>query len=414
MNKPFVWQMIKEAVDNLNRRVSYSEIKEYINQKWTDVNEHTITAQIIVLAVNHASRIHYPENHKPRLTNSNSLYDLLFYTDRGEVEKYYPDEHGIWEIYKNENSKLGVRQHSTANAQKIYTPIDITWFKNVTNSTNGEAYLELSEDPFIIHFPTIHKTNVLSPAIDELILVYQKVNGIPAFTHIVTPVDDELVENSTRPDYQFGRRVKIIAKVNRDSIIPVSSTLWDRLNFSGITQGNACKLENISNIGNIDELRYDIWQKFKGHFSKNEYQSEVTTSALINELEITIPILSVTEGELKLVAHLVKERNRKIVREKKQQAIADGNLHCEVCTFSFPAIYQADFIECHHLSPIGVAGVRETKLEDLALVCSNCHRMLHNRFDGQFLSIEQLQSRIQTLKSESIKIHERKITAGNR
>jgi hypothetical protein len=95
MERPYVWQMIKEAVENLNGQVSYSDIKEYIKGKWTDVNQDTITAQIIVLSVNHDSRIHYPENHKPRLTNSNSPYDLLFNIDRGTVEKYDINKHGI-------------------------------------------------------------------------------------------------------------------------------------------------------------------------------------------------------------------------------------------------------------------------------------------------------------------------------
>ena len=106
--------MIKEAVENLNGQVSYSDIKEYINGKWTDVNQDTITAQIIVLSVNHDSRIHYPENHKPRLTNSNSPYDFLFNTDRGKVEKYDINKHGIWEIYKDQSEKLGIKKFEKA------------------------------------------------------------------------------------------------------------------------------------------------------------------------------------------------------------------------------------------------------------------------------------------------------------
>jgi hypothetical protein len=38
------------------------------------------------------------------------------------------------------------------------------------------------------------------------------------------------------------------------------------------------------------------------------------------------------------------------------------------------------FIECHHLVPLHeLRGLRKTRLEDLALVCSNCHRMLHRQ-----------------------------------
>ena len=110
MERPYVWQMIKEAVDNLNGRATYAEIKKYINDKWDNVNESTINAQAIVLTVNQPSRIHYPENQKPRLTNSNSKYDLLFTTGRGQVVKYNQDEHGIWEIYKNEFEALGIKQ----------------------------------------------------------------------------------------------------------------------------------------------------------------------------------------------------------------------------------------------------------------------------------------------------------------
>jgi hypothetical protein len=399
IDRPYVWRMIKEAVNALNGPITYPQIKEYIDNRWTDVNSETVTAQIIVLSVNHNSRIHYPENQKLRLTNTNSPYDLLYTTGRGQVVKYDQDEHGVWEILKNLNNEFEVKQFNEDLKRKIYTPSDIVWFKNVTNTTNGEAYLQLTENPFVIHFPTKHRTNVLSPAVDDIILVYQKVNGVAAFTHLVTPVDTELIEDDTRIDYRYGRRVKIIAKTNKDNFIPVSSTLWDRLNFSGITQGNACKLENISNIGNIDELQFDIWQRFAKYFIPSEQHSIAATSAIINELEITNPEISVTEGGLRLVSHLIKERNRKIVREKKQQAINSNSLHCEVCTFSFPETYQSNFIECHHLSPIGQAGVRETTLDDLALVCANCHRMLHTKFDGHFLSIPQLQERINYLQA---------------
>jgi RecB family endonuclease NucS len=109
-SKPFVWQMIKEAVAQLGGRGTYSEIKNYINGKWDNVNESTINAQILVLTVNQPSRIHYPENKKPRLTNSSSNYDVLFSVGRGLVVTYNVEEHGVWEIYKNEFDGLGIRQ----------------------------------------------------------------------------------------------------------------------------------------------------------------------------------------------------------------------------------------------------------------------------------------------------------------
>ncbi len=63
--KLYVWQMIKEAVENLGGKATYSEIKDFIRNKYGEVNESTINCQIIACTVNHPSRIHYPENKKP-------------------------------------------------------------------------------------------------------------------------------------------------------------------------------------------------------------------------------------------------------------------------------------------------------------------------------------------------------------
>ena len=47
------------------------------------------------------------------------------------------------------------------------------------------------------------------------------------------------------------------------------------------------------------------------------------------------------------------------------------------------------FIECHHTVPIATIDQdHETKLEELALLCSNCHRMIHAA--PELLRLEQL------------------------
>lgn len=109
--RPFVWQMIKEAVEELGGSASYSDIKTYIWNTYGDVNERTINAQIIICTVNHPSRIHYPENKKPR--SSDSQYDFLFTVGRGQVETYGPSKHGFWEIQKDEYGKLNVAKVKT-------------------------------------------------------------------------------------------------------------------------------------------------------------------------------------------------------------------------------------------------------------------------------------------------------------
>jgi len=71
------------------------------------VNERTINAQIIAISANHPSRVHHPENNKPR-SGTDPRYDVLFALERGVVELYDPARHGTWEIRRDENGKLTV------------------------------------------------------------------------------------------------------------------------------------------------------------------------------------------------------------------------------------------------------------------------------------------------------------------
>src|SRR5438105_2747495 len=50
------------------------------------------------------------------------------------------------------------------------------------------------------------------------------------------------------------------------------------------------------------------------------------------------------------------------------------------------------FIECHHTRPLSDSGPTRTALKELALVCSNCHRMLHRA--RPWVSIVELRQRL--------------------
>ena len=88
----------------------------------------------------------------------------------------------------------------------------------------------------------------------------------------------------------------------------------------------------------------------------------------------------VREGRLRLRNHLRRERDPRIVRVKKRTA---SSLSCEICGFSFGKRYgdiAAGFCEAHHLLPLSeVDETTITHLDDLAIVCANCHRVIHLR-----------------------------------
>ncbi|SKB40636.1 5-methylcytosine-specific restriction enzyme A [Sphingobacterium nematocida] len=89
-----------------------------------------------------------------------------------------------------------------------------------------------------------------------------------------------------------------------------------------------------------------------------------------------------SEGTVLYRYHLARERNATLVKKKKQQALKlHGKLECELCSFDFFKTYGEigyGFIECHHRTPLyELTESTVTKLDDLMLVCANCHRMLH-------------------------------------
>lgn len=104
----------------------------------------------------------------------------------------------------------------------------------------------------------------------------------------------------------------------------------------------------------------------------------------------------VKEGQVLYKLHKAKERNWKLIEAKKKKVRTEkGELRCEVCDFDFEKTYGAigkDYIECHQLTSLFNFQVdKETKLEELALLCSNCHRMIHR--DLNLTSIKEFKSK---------------------
>jgi 5-methylcytosine-specific restriction protein A len=135
-------------------------------------------------------------------------------------------------------------------------------------------------------------------------------------------------------------------------------------------------------------LGRDVWDEFAGDRLRLEATAEAIRSAavLLKETNIATDISlddeSFPEGRILCRLHLLRERNQTLVTRKKQEILQQkGNLACEICGFDFEIAYGAlgrGFAECHHriaLTKLPQHSVSRTR--DLAIVCSNCHSMLH-------------------------------------
>lgn len=121
---------------------------------------------------------------------------------------------------------------------------------------------------------------------------------------------------------------------------------------------------DIEVLSTIDGLRY------LGHGSIN------------GDHDVSVSYPHGFEGAKKYVLHLAIERDRKL-RDQKVKLFLEthGKLFCELCKFNFVEAYpflERSIIEVHHVVPLKtLSKATEIDLDDLILLCANCHLAIH-------------------------------------
>lgn len=150
--------------------------------------------------------------------------------------------------------------------------------------------------------------------------------------------------------------------------------------------------------GKQEEVVWNLYANQRGELAKaaNAIRQHVS----VNISEVAAPWVDndfqeADEGRILTRVHTSRERSRKIVEKKKSSFFKEhGATFCEACGFDFERRYGSrgtGFIECHHIKPVSeLLPGEKTKLDDLVLLCSNCHRMVHR--SKPWLSLEDLKS----------------------
>lgn len=158
------------------------------------------------------------------------------------------------------------------------------------------------------------------------------------------------------------------------------------------TSGVALKLHNFEAIDpdhsgtgmtNLAAGDLDVWKRWSGR-----PEQLAAAAAVIRSRGTADDALgdtgedeeySAVEGRILYREHRRYERDRKLVAAKKKAVLkATGRLACEVCMFDSAREYGLPgVIDVHHVIPLYAIGESTTTLEDLALVCPTCHRVLH-------------------------------------
>jgi 5-methylcytosine-specific restriction protein A len=151
-------------------------------------------------------------------------------------------------------------------------------------------------------------------------------------------------------------------------------------------------------IGKLDRM---VWEEFSNDANiLNQIATSIDKwgkSLIASETDYAIDIEDdeFVEGRILTRIHKSKERSTNAVKKKKRKVLREtGKLICEVCAFDFAHIYGEigyGFAECHHLMPVSQLDENhKTQLAELAIVCANCHRIIHK--SRPMLSIAELRA----------------------
>lgn len=212
----------------------------------------------------------------------------------------------------------------------------------------------------------------------------------------------------TNPLHTSEKNPEIVALSNLLNKLPIHAKAETDTNFRN-PNGVYMKLCNFlrfeptySGVGlkagsKLDEV---IWNEFAGNRAmleqvacaiKENYEQVEPPQTL--EEELSQEDEEFAEGRILSVIHRRRERNRLLIVKKKNEVFKNtGKLACEACNFEYFEKYGEigkGFTECHHINPVSeLSPGGKTKLSELAILCANCHRIIHRT--RPWLSVEGL------------------------
>jgi predicted HNH restriction endonuclease len=143
------------------------------------------------------------------------------------------------------------------------------------------------------------------------------------------------------------------------------------------------------NRNNKDEAV--VWAMYAGEPAKLSAVAQLIRAGILAHEEDHVlaemgepEIMPAEEGRMATRLHTYRERDRRIIVDAKKAFLKKHNrLFCQCCGFDFSKRYGTigeGIIDVHHTKPVHTLKPGElTEVHDLALLCANCHRVIHSK-----------------------------------
>jgi 5-methylcytosine-specific restriction protein A len=200
---------------------------------------------------------------------------------------------------------------------------------------------------------------------------------------------------------------RVVALSNLLRAFPHHSTAARKPSFRN-PDGVAFKLQNLRQVAtgkglkNASKVDREIWTELcRGQKRVRELAALIRAGIEIVEQtkEKSDDDDVFIEGKVVTETHVRREREPKLRELLLAERRAAGELSCDVCgctpTSPVAALREAIY-EAHHVLPLAAGQERKTRVKDLALVCANCHRMVHRAIaqSKRWLNIAEARAQI--------------------
>lgn len=239
----------------------------------------------------------------------------------------------------------------------------------------------------------------------ELLLACDLVN-LNGWAQAMSSRDDRVIDlsqflRSQRPELEGAPRFRSPSSVHRK----LEDLRTAHPSYGGQrTRGGRLTADVVAAFAAEPDRMHQLAQALRAVGLRDESNSyEHPTDVGRSEDRTGETIASSLEGQVLRRLVTTRERDPKLRNAKIDQSrSARGDISCEICGFDFEKVYGdlgAGYIHVHHVIPLHFSGQVNTTLDDLILVCVNCHQMIH-RDRSRWKTPEELRQIIKTTRNQ--------------
>jgi 5-methylcytosine-specific restriction enzyme A len=199
-----------------------------------------------------------------------------------------------------------------------------------------------------------------------------------------------------------GNHPQIIAMSKLLRAFPYHSQAARQESFRN-PDGVGFKLQNLrqlatgKGLGNVSKMDGEVWEEFGGEPHRTKTYANLIRAGIEvveSENHVSDEDEVFVEGKVVTETHKRRERNPNIRKKLLAKLTETDSVKCSICDLVATHPIREAVFEAHHIIPLSESTGKPTMLKDMALLCANCHKMVHKAIaiEKRWLTLDEAKS----------------------